>query len=581
METISKQSELPHGDSASEVGPQTTTTRFLEILLPSLVNIAYFYAASHDQAAEAARQSWKIRHTCLSYHVPLWKWLSNLRDAMYQLPPITKENEHGIVPATCKAVLDRLEDQLVKPPSYRSSFLKLSWRKRKHNSIQHQKLRTWYSSTSNVPDDEDSISALARSTRLGCPDVVTATEFLQLVEACTRAVRAYLPLKVLTLETGIGESSPSEQYTVWSDAKQFCDGIESVHTQLSDGWECSCSHPHGQLYFAIDPSNPPVDDHVPSTVIHEFSGWRYTSVKMRCVARLNERAVYEDFCHDLQRQSITRSWYTVVESGYGSRPLSFEQLCREFLDPPRIKDRLSMALILSHLYLHLGGGRWWPYERTDQIVQFKRTLSTTAIPVFSFNQDSNGTQDFLKLCVNPAMPGLIEFGRLLLEIVTWRPCPDNEIQQRLHDLRDRDTDVASSDYVFIAITSCLGYSDYRLRSRTKQNTIRTSPTMRKKFTDAVLRNLEYVLSSSYGVNISTILSATEAKATMRPVNPGSECFQKVATTLVDASPVKTVRFLPDTHNTTPPVTHDLPSTNASFTVLNDDTGIQELCNAKV
>lgn len=199
------------------------------------------------------------------------------------------------------------------------------------------------------------------------------------------------------------------------------------------------------------------------------------------------------------------------------------------------------------------------------------------VPMFLYQQDGQDIPDVRAVCVNLAMPSLYEFGRMILEIVTWRPCSSdgNDITQRLQELQDEDANIAHADEILVAVAACLGYGDDRLKGKSKQDTIRESITMRAYFTDIVIRNLEDVLSKAYRMDVSKVFPTVNSDTRLAQ---RSDIAKKSGT---DPDRRKSVRF---SDNTTPipgPGKESDASTELCFTLLNDDTGEDKKVGAKM
>lgn len=188
--------------AASQVAAQDIPACLLETLLSDLVAVAHFYASSDKRIAVVARQALRSRDASRPYHVSLWMCLHRLRDALAQLPLYTEHLQNSDISLASTAVLNLLEEHLIQSPDsprlastafsgFYSILTQWLWGPPRQDVLSYPALRAWHAQQSNHPDER--ISTLAQRSRLGDPELATATTLLQLVEYCTQVARSYIP----------------------------------------------------------------------------------------------------------------------------------------------------------------------------------------------------------------------------------------------------------------------------------------------------------------------------------------------------------------------------------------------------
>jgi hypothetical protein len=267
--------------------------------------------------------------------------------------------------------------------------------------------------------------------------------------------------------------------------------------------------------------------------------------------------------------------------------MTFERVETQIKRPPLLKERLCLAVILSHLYLHLSGGAWWPYTRTDTMICFQKTdfasLLPLSLPFFPFDTSTGAEHkpDFRLQCINPCMPSLVEFGRFLLEILTWEPSrwEDNDLEDKLRDLEG--SDFAIVDRILPAVIACLGYrGEGRLRAQRLDETIRNSERMRASFIEVVIQNLEYVLRVAYRVEADMIFSSAQREVVTRRLKKHDFEHRNIARRK------RTEGYRPADINQASESTSASKASQQNHSsqgeefVLNDDTGEKDLLDTK-
>lgn len=530
----------------------TTLLQFSRTLLPDLVAVASFYATTEDGFADASRQTIRDEDATYLLHTPLWLELAELQHSLHRLPQSTKQwDEASVADATIK-VLDTLEAGFMDPPVAAltihtrlvSSLVgALRWLTSKSDSTSHPCLRAWHAK-GNVQTHNRTLW-LARTFWLHTPHITVGEELLQAVEACSQVVKKYLLVDTQPFEQELTTAPSEKRYIAWRNAEAFCAGLEAVHHQLKSGWICECVKPHREFYIATDLRIAPVEEKIPSEILHDSDGWKQSSMLLRFGRGVS--VSYQDLCKDLQGL-VEKPCYTVTRVDNGREPMPFADFRRNNNGIPKIRQRLCLAVILSHLYLNLSGGNWWPYEQTSRMVHFTTGHDTSlALVSFLFARDpsNNRSAPFVHSCANLAMPSLYTFGLLILEIIMWEPCQaDGDIEQRMKDLVDGD--VPNGQKILEVVMACIGYGNSCLKSQHANDTIRQSPRMRMNFMKVVIRSLEDVLSGAYDLDAATLFKPP----VLDTATPCHLLAQNSKTTkdpmfAIDSFPGLKVRFLVD------------------------------------
>jgi hypothetical protein len=420
-------------------------------------------------------------------------------------------------------LLDILEEQII-VTSRTTPRPSGSWLFREKKSLPtHSKLLSWISTNKQSREDEK-LTWLLATTRLADPPEAIRSGLLGALTTCFERIEKILPVKVPKFDDAKVDEPSAHQREAWRNVRKMCVKMEDTHRQLSKTWRRSCPHSHKALHFAINPYHSRTEGIINSSVLHDSSGWKQTSLQM--TLKHEGTPDYHELCTDLNA-SANRPWHASKACGNCTKPVTFEHLLASWKDknPPPCKDRLCLAVISSQLYLHLSGGVWWPYDRTDSVIHFQtadpRIKLALNSPIFSFasDKDIERRPDLAIEWINPTMPSLVEFGILLLEIMAWAPCSrkagqrEEQLQERLREIQ-HNSDFAHVDKILIAIIACTGYrGEDRLRAKGADiaigKTIRNDDFFGSEFRDVVIENLEYVLRDAYQVDANTMFSLVE------------------------------------------------------------------------
>lgn len=218
------------------------------------------------------------------------------------------------------------------------------------------------------------------------------------------------------------------------------------------------------------------------------------------------------------RQSSS-SGHHVDNHGDCEAPVALEK--PEILEKTPIKKRLTLALLLSYLYLHLSGGPLWPYELTENHAWARHVwarkldesgewevISRILLPSNSTDDKQRAVPYHLR-SANSHMPSLPYFGKMLLEIITSRSVHWLKIDEAKRAYEDE----AFAEQIIGAMNACLSDGDSTFKTG---QTIRDSEQMRIEFTTRVIGRLHYALTAGYTVDIAKVLR----EASFRPYNGG-------------------------------------------------------------
>jgi hypothetical protein len=491
-------------------------TSLLKEILPDLIDVACFWATSENVEAVRARDTLK-QNARRPFHTFLYQYLGKLHHELLRVPVrLTKTNDKTLHQALART-LSIFEDEVI-VSSRAFGLISWSWFSRdKQHERTHGNVLHW--AARSRCHDEDKLLWLIKNTRLAAPPEQVRTNLLDTVASCASQIEKLLPVYAVPFEDEEFASISAEQRAAWRKVEEMCKGVEHIHRQLSSAWRCSCSNPHEALHFAINPYSSREDGTISSAVLHDSSGWKRTAMLMKYAQHGN--ANYDEFCQDLNASTADRPWYTISNCASCMQPMTFDQLEMRLQSRPLPKERLCLAVILSHLYLHLSGGAWWPYTRTDAFIRFdgpeRSSLSPLSTPFLPFSTCMEFQPDVRFGFVNPSMPSLVQFGKLLLEIILWESCSweGNAFEESLRKLRC-ESDLANVDRILVAIIACTGYKgEDRLRAKACDQTIRNSERMRMEFLTVVIQNLEYVLRVAYQIDANMLFSLPERNVAPR------------------------------------------------------------------
>jgi hypothetical protein len=476
-------------------------------------------------------------------------------------------------------ILHVLEERVV-VVSPASGMISRSWLRGGRNLKIYGNLLNWTARSRS--HDNDKLTWLLKHTRLADLSVRDRSNFLNALETCSLQIEGILPFHAVPFDDEAHELVSSKQRNAWRSVAEMCQGIEDIHSQLSKAWTCSCPYSHDVLHFAIDPYCSQENGMIVSSVLHKSSGWKKTAIRLKHTRGV--KPDYQELCKDLNA-SADRLWYASKDCISCIEPVTFSQLEDNLTHRPGPKERICLAVLLAHLYLHLSGGAWWPYTRTDTMVCFQRADSRSRLPLsppifpFIFDKDIRHPTDIRAECINPAMPSLVEFGKLLLEIMIWAPCTweHNGLENGLKELKYH-SDLANVDRILFAIIECIGYKGAeRLKAKSQDQTIRNSERMRMEFSSVVIQNLEYVLRVAYQVDADAMFSTPEHNTTStKATHVNSEYRNDILRQRVDSPAVSE----PDQLQSLAVQPLGKATTSNNIPVQNDDTGEMQFLEGK-
>lgn len=495
----------------------------LKTLLPDLCHVASHYATSKEKVVLDIRDFLAKRNPYRPFHVTLSHYLSELQKIISRWSFDSLRQDYVTVLAALLGLLDILDDYffIVQENLRRFNAGRLAalqnillpiWRLYRHQPGTYSNLVVWTASGSY--HREHGLIQFTQESWFQTPPLTEGDRLLNAIETLTLVMKRntvlHDPEYNASMDDDLKPQMSSDQSAARRKMLNLCNNMEIVHKQLAKPWGCGCISHEKTLYLAMNPCEPLTEDSVITSVLHKTAFWRQMGIRLKCAQVSEDAANYEHLCNDLRSSEVETTWYTLSASARCAQPTPFSRLLRSIEPRPLPKERLALAIVLSHLYLHLSGGGWWPYELIQPPFEFQMARNMSSLPIsspfFLFRMEPAERASAVARYINPGMPSLPAFGRLLLEILTWAPCSweDNNLHQRLQALKN-DTDLAHVDLILAAVTACLGERD-TLRASSEHEGIRLNESKRKQFVDTVISNLEHVIIWAYGVNLSSIFS---------------------------------------------------------------------------
>ena len=397
-------------------------------------------------------------------------------------------------------------------------------------------------------NDSARMDCFCELTRFSAPKSKSRTLLLTAVKACDAALRPLASPVPIDVSWHSNRAADLE----WAEAGEAFRFVERLHDTL-DHWDCDCfagmSHRHAKFAFDLGP--PGHRDSVAGTIYYptmngEGNKRIWHSAHMEFQERsdspfprspaLRSHGPASTSLADREANELSHLCGLLDEiaiSGEGSVKLAagkpklceapehaavFQGLltdgesslvdCYNLPQPQKLlrmnfKHRISVALVLSYAYLHLGGGAWWPYDKKPNLHSpeiASEDVPPSRLVFFTPNftpRTASGqlTQDeelpFVLTAFNAEMPSLPAFGKLLLELYLGQSVTWDELNTRLERARGE----VFAKEILQAVTTCLAIgTDKTFKGG---GTIRGDERLRTYFVKEVVMPIQYVLRVGY------------------------------------------------------------------------------------
>jgi hypothetical protein len=517
---------VPHNwisPSMSSPGPDLD---LLRKIIPPFLDVARFYSGKNARAIEARRLINEQHRREKAFHSDVWSEMRLLFETLVSLvPPV---NQQEVVSERIQDLLNVLEDDFVRVTgpesldcvgSKRCQWLIVRTRtdalQITHNTSwpQLEALTIALASMS----DEERLELMLLRTDLRKPKRSTQKRIIESTRNCRQALEPNKRSFIESTEREIAEKLDQKDAALRFDIA--CVRMEQLHTSF---WMCECKPSHLGSVFSFDPFDPPgnicMDDRQACLLVFPTprspKGWQRAEMKFASHQDLEATESELDLalgtlCAELEKPSskinIHGDCDPPVELGDTST-----------LRTAPLRERLVIALYLCHMYLHLSGGPWWPYQQTQNIVWFERSVVTgqwqLTMPYFSAPSTQPCVAPWLNRVMHKDMPSLPVLGKTLLELFTGRCIEWLGIEEAI-------TSYAKEPFaheIIEIINALLGTADVTML---KPGNLRENERMRMYFERTIINTLHYILAVGFHVDFSDELKRAQSNSGI--VNPAS------------------------------------------------------------
>ncbi|KAK5110337.1 hypothetical protein LTR62_006045 [Meristemomyces frigidus] len=538
------------------VSDDTSNAELVSLVLPLLLDVAKFYTSGDERAKRARRTINKKQDRTKPFHASIWVDLILLHGTLanYTTSQLDSSREQS---EPLQQLLEIIDEDFVKTSDVASVTSESSIA---NDAEKYPRLRQLFGLLQANPiswSAEERIDWLCNHIDLKRPKILAQDRITAQVRCCYRsALKAKSDSrKVLR---GAEVQKDQARLPVWHGAEAYCKSMEQLHDKLMANWVCNCQPSHADAKFAFEVSLNTAQQAGHCSMVYQSCvyphQWRHVTIEMDGTSggstALHDKSALcrdlENLQHPTAKVSALERPATYVVTHYGScgEPLPLDYR----LEPEKLaslatlakKERLLLALYLSYLFLHLGGGPWWPYNRVDRAVWLWGTdkisaLSMIFTPLFSaslqVHEPSPKAPATLR-GMNFRMPSLPSFGKLLLSIALGREVKWDDIDQAMEDYA---RDEAFAEEVISAVEACLGTDDLTFKTG---GSIREEESMRVAYMSRVVMKLQHILTVGYKVDITEVMrkAASVVTSSSKDLPVATETRDDEAVHLTDPKP---------------------------------------------
>jgi hypothetical protein len=297
-----------------------------------------------------------------------------------------------------------------------------------------------------------------------------------------------------------------------------CVRMERLHTSI---WICECKPSHLDSVFSFDPFSPngstSADEKQGCLLVFPTprspNGWRRAEFKFASHQDLDlestERGrdlALDTLCAELEKPNPGSN---ISIHGDCDAPVKLEDA--SMLKTAPLRERLVIALYLCYMYLHLSGGPWWPYQQTQNIVWFERSVVSRpwqlTMPYFSAPSTQPCVAPWLNRVMHKDMPSLPVFGKTLLELFTGRCVDWLDVEEAIASYAKLKE--AFSTEIIEIINALLGNADVTML---KPGNLRENERMRMYFERTIINTLHIILDFGFHVDFSDELKRAQSNS---------------------------------------------------------------------
>jgi hypothetical protein len=378
--------------------------------------------------------------------------------------------------------------------------------------------------------DEQRLELMLLRTDLRKPKRSAQKRIIESTHNCRQALGPNKRSFIESTEREIAEKLDRKDATLRFDIA--CVRMERLHTSF---WICECKPSHSDSVFSFDPFSPDgnvlVGDKQGCLLVFPTprspNGWRRAELKFPSHKDLDLETTERGL--DLALDTLCTELETLKPSskinihGDCDPPVKLEDTSTLRTAP--LRERLVIALYLCHMYLHLSGGPWWPYQQTQNIVWFERSVVSgqwqLTMPYFSAPSTQPCVAPWLNRVMHKDMPSLPVLGKTLLELFTGHSIDWLGIEEAIASY----TKEPFAHEIIEIINALLGTADVTML---KPGNLRGNEKMRMYFERTIINTLHYILEVGFHVEFSNELK--RAQSNSGTVHPASVTIMGTGTT---------------------------------------------------
>lgn len=516
---------LAEGTLLSMGDPNSDLT-FLRGVILAFLDIGGFYCSQDPRAVEA-RQLVNAQHGRVkAFHSQAWSEFRLLLEALVSLAPAADQQESAA--EKIHDLLHVLEDDFTRGADLQASksvsrVVPIIPRGPGLTGLQVTQDTLWpqlqnLTASIAVVAVDQRLEWLIQRTRLRKPKRSAQKRIIKTTRKCRQALEPNKHSILTSTERERARKSRRHDATLRFDV--VCMQMEQMHKGL---WSCRCEPSHADTKFCFDPNSRMDSMSMESSLCcllvypssQSLHGWKRAELLSDTdlnsgITRHEQTSLWDNFCVELERDVLLP-----VPTGNTQPTLSStRQICiRGDCGPPikledaialrnsSLKERLVIALYLSHMYLHLSGGPWWEYQQTQNIVWFEQS-STFAhpqltLPYFSAPPAQPCVAPMLYRMIHSDMPSLPVFGKTLLELFTGRKI--NWAPGQIDEAIESYGKEPFAREILDIINTLLCFNNATIM---KSGTMRETERMRMHFEHAVIDTLHYILEIGFHVEFN-------------------------------------------------------------------------------
>jgi len=291
-------------------------------------------------------------------------------------------------------------------------------------------------------------------------------------------------------------------------------------------WKCDCNPSHLETRFSFELSGADLSENalLKYSLVYPSNGstpgWRCADLCLRSHPEngFDNQCPHRDLCDDLG-DSVQGSGDLNYQCTDTDRAISTHSVCGPLITVDSVaaldispRDRLTLALLLSHLYLRLIGGPWWSYKQFENSVYFQKQSPshkwTVTLPYLSApKQSPYGKAPGVARLLNKNMPSLPTLGKMLFEIFTGRATDWSQLPDAIEAY---EGEYHASEITGV-VRALLSGPDGVFN---EEHRIRDNERMRMEFESRIIKELQGIGEKAFKVDLDEVLKQIVSDATI-------------------------------------------------------------------